>query len=266
VIKTASTGLVANEIAGLSEDAKRIYQKPLPYEVKIYTKGNPLNTDLGFSIDLPDEEKSPYPVVASKLQRINEKGNESMLTQQVFGLLTIGSFIPERITSVGGDYSVAFASTAAVNSLNGVLTNELNKLSGQYLKGIDVDVGLQSSQDISSGNQGMTTLMDIKVSKNLFNERMVVEAQSSFDVTGNSKYSSSQNDVAIVYDLTDEGNYRLKVFNIASYDVVYKDIRTSGISLIFVKEYDPDQKPKRKKNGRRDKQAVSNRMTKEDNH
>jgi hypothetical protein len=169
-----------------------------------------------------------------------------MLTQQVFGLLTIGSFIPERITNVGGDYSVAFASTAAVNSLNGILSNELNKLSGQYLKGIDVDFGLQSSQDLSSGSQGMTTMMDIKVSKTLFNERMKLEAQSSFDVKGNSNYSSTQNDIAIVYNLTNKGDYKLKAFNISSYDVVYKDIRTSGISLIFVKEYDPVKKKKHK--------------------
>jgi hypothetical protein len=253
VIRTASTGLVANEIAGLTDDAKRTYQKPLPYKVEIFIKGDPLSTDLGFSIGLPDEEKVNYPLVASKLQRLNEKGNESMLTQQVFGLLTIGSFIPERTTNVGGDYSVAFASTAAVNSLNGILTNELNKLSGQYLKGIDVDFGLQSSQDLSSGSLGMTTMMDIKVSKTLFNERMKLEAQSSFDVNGSSNYSSSQNDIAIVYNLTNRGDYKLKAFNVSSYDVVYKDIRTSGISLIFVKEYDPVKKKKHKTVDNKDK-------------
>lgn len=258
IIKTASTGLVANEITGLSDEAKRIYRKSLPYKVAIYTKGNPLNTDLGFSIDLPDQDKANYPVVESKLQRINERGNESVLTQQVFGLLTIGSFIPERITDVGGDYSVAFASTAAVNSLNGILTNELNKLSGQYLKGFNVDFGLQSSQDMSSGNQGMTTMMDIKVSRSLLDERMVVEAQSSFDVNGNSNYSNSQNDIALIYDLSDEGDYKLKAFNIASYDVVYKDIRTSGISLIFMKEYDPEKNSRRKKNGRQKKRNIAN--------
>ena len=244
VIKTASTGLVSNEIAGLTDDARKTYQKPLPYEVKIFIKGDPLSTDLGFSVDLPNEDKLSYPVVASKLQRLNEKGNESMLTQQVFGLLTIGSFIPERAGDIGADYSVAFASTAAVNSLNGILTNELNKLSGQYLKGIQVDFGLQSSQDLSSGSPGMTTMMDIKVSKTLFNDRMELNAQSSFDVSGKSNYSSSQNDIAILYDLTEKGDYKLKAFNISSYDVVYKDIRTSGISLIFVKEYNPAHKKK----------------------
>ncbi len=260
--KAPSTGLVNNEIAGLSEDAKQQYKKLLPYEVNIFIKGNTLDTDLGFSIDLPEEDKLGYPLVSSKLQRLNEKGNETLLTQQVFGLLTIGSFIPESSTDVGADYGVAFASTAAFNSLNGILTNELNKLTGQYLKGVDIDFGLQSTQDIASGSQGMTTMMDVKVSKKLFNERMVVVAESSFNIQGNSNYSDTQNDIAIVYNLTEDKDYKLKAFNVSSYDVVYKDIRTSGISLIFVKEYDPkeydpanEQEKKKKSNSNRKKKA-----------
>jgi hypothetical protein len=185
-------------------------------------------------------------MVISKLNLLNEEGNESELAQQVFGLLTLGSFIPERTIDGGSrSYGAAFATTAAANSLNGILTNQLNNLTGKYLKGFNVDIGMQSYSEVNSGNTDSRTTMDVKVSKNLFNERIKVEAQTSFDV-GSEKnsdpseynYSNFQNDFAIIYDITEKGDYKLKVFDKSSFDIIYKDIRTTGIALIFIREFD----------------------------
>ncbi len=43
----------------------------------------------------------------------------------------------------GSDYGSALATTAAANSLNSILTNELNKLSGKYITFADLDIGMQ---------------------------------------------------------------------------------------------------------------------------
>jgi hypothetical protein len=34
------------------------------------------------------------------------------------------------------------------------------------------------------------------------------------------------------------GDYKLKAFNKSSFDIIYKDIWTTGIAIIFVKEFD----------------------------
>jgi translocation and assembly module TamB len=246
ILRTSSTGLVAAETAGLSDEQINQYRKTLPYEVKILIKGTFQEPELDFEIDLIDENRAAYPLVISKLNQINGEGYESQLTQQVFGLLTIGSFIPEQtFDSSSGGYGSALATTAAANSLNGILAGEFNKLSGKYLKGVDLDIGLQSYSQMSSGRTTTQTTMDVKFSKNLFNDRVTLEAQTSFDVSGDKyvdpigdNYSNFQSDFAIKYDITPKGDYKLKAFNKSSYDIIYKDIWSTGIAIIFVKEFD----------------------------
>jgi translocation and assembly module TamB len=245
VLRTASSGLVAAETMGMTEDEMRQYRKTLPYEVKIYMTGTFQKPEFKFSIDLIDEDRAAYPLVISKLNRINSPGYESQLTQQVFGLLTIGSFIPEQTIDTGTGYGAALATTAAANSLNGILTRELNKLSGKYLQGIDIDIGMQTSSQMSSGTSTTQTTMDVRFSKNFYNDRITIEAETSFDVGGDKyldptgyNYSNFQSDFAFKYDLTPKGDYKLKVFNKSSYDIIYKDIRTTGFAIIFVKDFD----------------------------
>jgi hypothetical protein len=42
-------------------------------------------------------------------------------------------------------------------------------------------------------------------------------------------------DVAIIYDLTGNGDKQLKLFNNESYDIIYQEIRNTGISLNLYK-------------------------------
>lgn len=263
VLKTSSSGLVAAETMGLTDEEMRQYRRALPYEVKIFITGTFQKPEFKFSIDLIDEDRAAYPLVISKLNRINSPGYESQLTEQVFGLLTIGSFIPEQTADAGTGYGAALATTAAANSLNGILTNELNKLSGKYLQGVDIDFGIQTSSQMSSGNSATQTTMDVRFSKNFYNDRITIEAETSFDVGGDNyvdptgyNYSNFQSDFAFKYDLTQKGDYKLKVFNKSSYDIIYKDIRTTGFAIIFVKDFDKlsdfkkDRKKKDQQNGK----------------
>jgi hypothetical protein len=252
-IRTASIGLVSREIYGLSDEEKSKYRRTLPYFVDININGQLDNPEISFGIDLPEEDKNAYPLVESKLYQLAEPGNESELTRQVFGLLTIGSFIPETTgPGAGGDYGSALASTAAANSLNSILTNELNKLSGKYITFADLDIGMQTFSDMSGGGQSNRTTMDIKLSKKLFNDRVTIEAQSTFDLMNESDQykhatdqSTVQSDFAIIYDLTEKGDYKLKAFERSAYDIIYKDTRMGGVAVIFIKEFDKYKKERK---------------------
>ena len=252
-IRTASVGLLSREIYGLSDEEKSQYRRTLPYSVGININGRLDNPVIGFEIDLPEEEKSAFPLVESKLNQLNEPGLESELTRQVFGLLTIGSFIPET-TGPGSatGYGSALASTAAANSLNAILTNELNKLSGKYIKFADLDIGMQTYSDLEGGGQTTRTTMDIRLSKKLFDDRVTIEAQGSFDLQNeNDKYmhASDQSDVysdfAIIYDLREKGDYKLKAFQRSAYDIIYKNTQMGGVALIFIKEFDTYRKDRK---------------------
>ncbi len=254
-IRTASAGLVSREIYGLPDEEKSKYRRSLPYTVEINIAGQVEKPEIKFRIDLPQEERNGFPLVDSKLNQLAEPEHESELTRQVFGLLTIGSFIPETTgPGGGGDYGSALASTAAINSLNSLLTNELNKLSGKYITFADLDIGMQSFSEMGGGTQSSRTSMDVKLSKKLFDDRITIEAQSSFDLYNDankynhsSEQSTVHSDFAIIYDLTENGDYKLKAFERSAYDIIYKDTRMGGVAVIFIKEFDKYKKERKSK-------------------
>jgi len=49
-------------------------------------------------------------------------------------------------------------------------------------------------------------------------------------------------DIDIIYDLTGRGDKQLKLFNNESYDIIYQEIRNTGISLIFIREFASKEK------------------------
>jgi hypothetical protein len=254
-IRTASAGLVSREIYGLSDEEKGPYRRSLPYSVGINIDGHLDKPVISFNIDLEEEERRSFPLVESKLNQLNDSGYESELTRQVFGLLTIGSFIPET-TGPGNasSYGSALATTAAANSLNSILTNELNKLSGKYIKFADLDIGMQTFSDIESGGQTTRTTMDVRLSKKLFNERVTIEAQGSFDLQNEadkymhaSEESNVHSDFAIIYDLREKGDYKLKAFQRSAYDIIYKNTQMGGVAIIFLMEFDNYRKDRKSK-------------------
>lgn len=244
-IKSNSLGLVGQEVG---DNEKSVYKKTLDYVVGINIKGTILKPDISFSLDLPAEDKITYPALANKLSRLQQPEFQSDLNKQVFGLLVLGSFLPETSGVDGGQSEIA--TTALYNSVNSLLAGQLNKFAGQYIKGVSIDVGLQSYSDYSTNGGKTQTSMDFHVSKSLMNERLVFEIGGDFDISadqsGANHGKSYRGDVAIIYDLTGNGDKKLKLFNNESYDIIYQEIRNTGISLIFVREFNKGELKERK--------------------
>jgi len=123
------------------------------------------------------------------------------------------------------------------------MTQQLNKLTGQLIQGVDVDMGVNTFDDYSSGNAQTRTQLDVKISKNLFNDRVSAEMQSHIDLDGSVKQVGTQStagmmEFAVSYKLTETGNYRIKAFRENAYDIFDGEIQNSGIAFIFVREFD----------------------------
>jgi hypothetical protein len=168
---------------------------------------------------------------------------ESERNKQVFGLLVTGSFIADNPLASTGSSTSSIATTAAINSVNGILTDQLNNVSSKYVKNVDLDFGLNSYEDYSGTSSEMRTELDVKVSKKLFNDRLTVEAQGSFDVDGNKNSYSSQSsqemwgEFAVTYSLDPEGGYKLRAYRENAYDLFDGEVAYSGIAFIFEKEF-----------------------------
>ncbi|GJM30539.1 MAG: hypothetical protein DHS20C17_31740 [Cyclobacteriaceae bacterium] len=240
-IKTSSLGLIGHEIG---ENEKGLYRRALPYEVGINIRGNLENPQISFSLDLPVNDKANYPVLSNKLGRLLQPEYEAELNRQVFGLLVLGGFIPE--SGAGEVNENLIATTALSNSVNAILASQLNRFAGQLVPGVDINVGLQSYSDFSTGSGNTRTAMDFKVSKRLMDDRLSIEVGGGMDINANGSESyagsdSFRGDVVVIYDLTESGNKQLKIFNNETYDIVYHEIRNTGVSLIFIREFDKEE-------------------------
>ena len=243
-VESNSIGLIGNEIG---ENEKSIYKRSLDYEVGINIGGTIEKPVVTFSLDLPKDDKVSYPVLANKLDRLRQPEYQSELNKQVFGLLVLGGFLPETGADVNSN---VIATTALSNSVNSLLAAQLNRFASQYIKGVSIDVGIQSFSDYSAPGGKTQTAMDFRVSKSVMNDRLSFEIGGDVDInqdqSGGNTGKNYRGDIAIIYDLTGNGDKQLKLFNNETYDIVYQEIRNTGISVIFVREFARREKEKKR--------------------
>jgi hypothetical protein len=241
-VTTNSVALVANESLSMTESEQNMYKQRLPYTVLLNINGFIAKPEISFNITLPDKYLVNYPQVASKLSQLNTPEMESERNKQVFALLVTGSFIADNPFASTGSSTSSIATTAARNSVNGILADQMNKISSKYVKNVDLNFGLNSYEDYSGNSSEVRTELEVQVSKKLLNDRLTVEAQGSFDVEGsnNNTNQSSQEmwgEFAVTYSLDPEGKYKLRVYRENAYDIFDGEVAYSGIAFIFEREF-----------------------------
>jgi len=256
-VKTNSVGLVSNEI---SSAEKPLYNQRIPYDVLLNVENKISDPHISFMLDLPERYRSTYPTLDAKLNQLNQPSMEAERNKQVFALLVGGTFIPEDPGISDGAGGSNFATTAARNSVNAIMTQQLNNLTGQFIEGLDVDMGVNTFDDYGTGTAQSRTQLDVKVSKNLFNDRVTAEMESHINLDGSLNQMGQTNtagmtEFAVAYKLTQEGNYRIKGFRENAYDIFDGEIQNSGIAFIFIKEFDSFRN-KSKKNQAEDNQKA----------
>lgn len=245
---TAPYALVASGNNMMDAERNRL-QQPLPFDVLIDINGNMNGPDIGFGIDLERQVRNSFPKVSEQLDRLNQPGNSEELNRQVFGLLVLNSFLVDE--GSGGDPSSGIATSAARNSVNGLLTDQMNKLTGRYLKGVDVSLGVNTYDQSSGQNTYQRTSLDYRVSKRLLNDRLSFEVGGSVGVDEqNSQVSNVSNtraaQYAILYDLTTDGRFRIRGFHENAFDLYDGEITNSGVAIMFTKDIEENERARNK--------------------
>jgi len=169
---------------------------------------------------------------------------ESERNKQVFALLVTGGFIADNPFASTGSTTSSIATTAARNSVNGILADQMNNISSKYVKNVDLNFGLTSYEDYSGQSSEMRTELEVQVTKRFFNDRLTIEAQGYFDVEGSKNNYGSQSsqtmwgEFAVIYALNEQGEYKLRAYRENAYDFFDGEVAYSGIAFIFEKEFD----------------------------
>jgi hypothetical protein len=172
-------------------------------------------------------------VVNSKLNLLKEDPSE--LNKQVFALLILNRFIQQDpFTSASGSGAESVARTSAGK----FLSQQLNNLSAQYIKGVALNVDVQSYDDGTNPSGSGTTEVEVGVKKDFFNDRLSVEVGGNINVEGASQKSNQSGDISgnvtIEYKLTPDGRYRLKGFRQNEYEgFIDGQLIETGIGIIY---------------------------------
>jgi hypothetical protein len=84
----------------------------------------------------------------------------------------LGHFIGDNpLQSQGGSAGVE---GAIRNSVSSLLSDQLNSLAGSLISGVDLNFGLTSGEDYSSGTATNRTDLNVGLSKRFLNDRLTV--------------------------------------------------------------------------------------------
>ncbi|MFZ1687024.1 MAG: translocation/assembly module TamB domain-containing protein [Flavobacteriales bacterium] len=245
VSESAAYPLVANATGTLSEAERNRLSARLPFEVVISIDGAMKKPDIGFGIDLPREYRNSYPQVNDELDRLADRSQEEELNRQVFGLLVLNSFVQDE--GAGGAPSSTIATSAARNSVNGILTDQMNKVTGRYVKGVDIQLGVSTVDQAQGNSTYQRTSVDYKVSKSFLDKRLSFEVGGSVGVDENEASASNVNNTraaqyAIIYNLTRDGRFRLRGYYENAFDLYDGEITDSGIALIHTRDFEENER------------------------
>lgn len=212
----------------------------LPFQVYLMMKGELLKPIISFKLDLPENERGALDgIVYTKLLNVNR--DESELNKQVFALLALNRFIANNPfqSLAGGGGGV---STLARSSVSKLLTEQLNNLASDLIQGVDLNFGVNSSEDYSSGALQQKTDLEVGLSKKLLNDRLTVTVGSSFGLEGPQAPGQSATNIAgnvnVEYALSADGRYRLRAYRRNQNEgVIEGQIIETGFGFTLVVDY-----------------------------
>jgi hypothetical protein len=232
----ASAGPLLNDVTHMPG----IDKQKLKFDVLILLKKELLKPDIGFKLDMPSSDQQAFDgLVYSRIKQVNTIPAE--LNKQVMGLLAFGQFIAENpfnsLTSAGGDFQ-----TQAFNTVGKLLTQELTNMVGRYVKGVDIDLGVEMGSDYTTGKEIRKTDLKLGLSKSFANNRLNVYVGSNFALEGSNQQRDALNglagDVTMEYLLTPDGKFRLKGYRLTDNSMAFQGnmVRT-GASFVVVLEF-----------------------------
>ncbi|MFP9114488.1 translocation/assembly module TamB domain-containing protein [Flavobacterium sp. RHBU_3] len=234
--------LVSDQITGQSQSNINMYKQKIPVNTLLKINGELLSPELSFDIEIPDGNYDvPTDVInttETKLEQIRQQPSE--LNKQVIALLLLNRFIGENpFASEDGGLN---AGSIARQSVSKILSQQLNNLASDLIKGIELNFDLESTEDYSTGEQQNRTDLNVDVSKKLFNDRLKITVGSSFGLEGpqqaNQQSTNIAGDVSLDYQLTQDGRYLVRAYRTNDYQIALQgQVIETGVSFIITMNY-----------------------------
>ncbi len=225
--------------------ANTVSRNRLPFNVLLNVTENLSKPLIGFDITLPENQRGALGgEVEAKLAQLRQPNQTSEMSKQVFSLLILGRFLQEN--PFQSSASEGFVATQLRGSVSSVLTDQLQNLTGKYLAGLGIDLGVTNQADYSTGTAKSRTDLNVAVRRQFLNNRLSVRLGTDVPLSGNNGTQATQGanaasnfagDVSIEYTLLRDGRLRLRAFRQNAYEDIDGQLIKTGAALVFQREY-----------------------------
>ena len=240
--EAAPIDLVEQQISGESAGTLNQFKQRIPFNTLLKMKGELLKPVITFDITTDEKNNAVSSnvtdIVDQKLSQLRTQ--ESEMNKQVFALLLLNRFIGENPFESGAGLS---GEMMARQSVSKILSQQLNNLASDLIKGVDLNFDLESSEDYSSGAKNTRTDLNVDISKKLLNDRLKVSVGSNFGLEGEARQNENMTniagDVTVDYSLSKDGRYMLRAYRKNEYQVALQgQIVETGLGFIITLDYD----------------------------
>jgi translocation and assembly module TamB len=225
--------------SGTDQARSAALRQQFPFLVSLSMEGNLMAPDISFDLGMPREYQNAMDgAIMQRIEEINQ--NESELNKQVFALLILGSFLQENPLDFAGGPGIG---ATARSSGSQILTQQLNRMSDRYIRGVDINFELESYEDFSDGEAAGRTELQMEVSRDFFDDRFRVTVGGNIELEDETRRETNAADIAgdfsLEYLLTPEGEFIIRGFRNRDFgDLIERDIVETGVALRFSKSFD----------------------------
>ncbi len=234
--------LVGDQLGGVAQSVRNTYKQRLPFEAHLKMEGELLKPQISFDIVLPEGNYAVASEIVqtteAKLAQLRQEPAE--LNKQVFALLLLNRFVGENpFSSEAGGTS---AGSMARQSVSKILSQQMNNLAADLIKGVELNFDLESTDDYTTGARENRTDLNLGVSKKLLNDRLKVSVGSSFGLEGpqqpNEQANNIAGDLSADYQLTRDGRYVIRAYRKNEYQMALQgQVVETGVAFILTMDY-----------------------------
>lgn len=241
-VNAAPIDLLDDQLGSVSPTIRNTYKQKIPFETLLKMNGELLKPEITFDIVLPERNYNVstdiITAAQTKLEQLRQQPDE--MNKQVFALLLLNRFVGENpFASEAGSGGVE---SLARQSVSKIMSQQLNNLAGDLIKGVELNFDLQSTEDYTSGIKENRTDLNVGVSKRMLDDRLKITVGSSFGLEGtqqpNEQVNTIAGDVAGDYQLTKDGRYMLRAYRKNEYEVALQgQVVETGLAFIITMDY-----------------------------
>ncbi|MBC7775512.1 MAG: translocation/assembly module TamB domain-containing protein, partial [Phycisphaerae bacterium] len=214
--------------------------------VSMNLAGDLLKPTITFGLSFPNISSGLKSVTDTKLRLLRQ--DQAELSRQVFGLVVIGTFLPPSSAGFiqNSDY-VATAFNTLTQMISNQFSNYLAGLASEWFGGavssLDFDIVYSDYQNdvLSDPNRVGGREVNVRLSSGFINDRVTVQLGSQFGIRSTGVATSDGflgEDVTIQIALTENRQWRMKVYQRTEPDISGQRGLRFGLGLSFQKDYD----------------------------